>query len=115
MANNKTAIKRFRDLRNLGPASEKILLQAGIDSIEVLAKLGALKAYFKIIEKLPEKANLNLLFALEGALTDCDWKQIAKKQKSRLLIELDSLEQFKQIQFGENHESFTNFEPDHSN
>ncbi len=101
MAKFKSSVKTIRDLRNLGPASEKILTQIGIDSVDSLIALGAVKAYFQVIQNRPANANLNLLYALEGALTDCDWKQVAKYQKSRLLIELDSLEQFQQIQSGE--------------
>ena len=33
--------------------------------------------------------SLNLLWALEGALTDRDWKDVAKNDRTALLMQLD--------------------------
>ncbi len=92
---------RIRDLRNLGPASEKMLQVAGIESTEMLAQLGSVKSYLKVINEQLSHTSLNLLYAIEGALFDCDWKEVARDEKSRLLIELDSLQQFEKMKLGE--------------
>ena len=38
------------------------------------------------------KPSLNLLWAIEGALTDRDWKEISRDERTSLLIQLDDYE-----------------------
>jgi DNA transformation protein and related proteins len=56
-------------LGNLGPNSEQALMAAGITSLEQLRKLGSVTAYCKA-KKAGGNVSLNLLWALEGALSD---------------------------------------------
>lgn len=81
----------IRDLPNFGPKSQAMLEQAGIDSIEQLRQLGAVRAYVHV-KHCNENCSLNLLWAIEGALTGRDWKEVAKTDRLRLLLELDDLE-----------------------
>ncbi len=81
--------RRLQDLRGLGPAAELMLKKAGISSPEQLDKLGAVQAYLQV-EKTSGKVSLNLLWALEGALSNTDWRDVASRQRGRLLIELDA-------------------------
>jgi DNA transformation protein and related proteins len=68
---------------NIGKELEKILLSAGIDSIEKLKKNGSKKA-FKMIKNVDEGACLNKLYALEGAIQDIRWHNLDEEKKKEL-------------------------------
>ncbi len=84
----------IRNLRNLGPQSEKMLVKAGIATEKRLKALGAVRAYVAV-RRAGAKPSLNLLWALEGALTDRDWREIARTRRLELLTELELTEQYK--------------------
>ncbi|MCL4761891.1 MAG: TfoX/Sxy family DNA transformation protein [Burkholderiales bacterium] len=75
-------------LRNLGPASARMLAAAGIGSPARLRALGAVEAWRRVRSRHP-RASLNLLWALEGALSDRDWQDVARTERTRLLLALD--------------------------
>lgn len=81
----------IKNLRNLGPQSAKMLAKAGIVSNEELKALGSVAA-FLAVKRAGCSPSYNLLWALEGALTDQDWKEIARKDRLNLLIQLDDAE-----------------------
>lgn len=64
-------------LANLGPKSAQFMQRAGITSIEQLKHLGSVRAY-SMVKKVEPSASLNLLWALEGALTGLHWQEVAK-------------------------------------
>lgn len=72
-------------LRNLGSASALMLTQAGITSVAALRRLGAVAAWQRVRAAHP-RASLNLLWALEGALTDRNWQEVARTERTRLLL-----------------------------
>lgn len=78
------------DLPNFGPKSQMMLEKAGIKTVEQLRKLGAVRAYVQV--KSVGKVSLNLLWAMEGALTDTHWQVVAKQERLRLLLELEDVE-----------------------
>lgn len=78
------------DLPNFGPKSKMMLEKAGIKTVEQLRKLGAVRAYVQV--KSAGKVSLNLLWAIEGALTDTHWQVVAKQERLRLLLELEDIE-----------------------
>lgn len=82
-------------LANLGPKSAQFLNKAGIKSQEQLERLGAVKAY-SIVKQVEPSASLNLLWALEGAISGLDWREVAKKQRTSLLLALETHQQSKQ-------------------
>lgn len=86
---NKTDI-RIADLPNFGPKSQQILEQAGIHTVEQLRELGAVHAYVQV--KRVGTVSLNLLWAMEGALTGQHWQAVAKHERLRLLLELEDVE-----------------------
>lgn len=77
------------DLRNLGPQSAQMLQRAGVATPEALRTLGAVDAYIKVL-RTGAKPSLNLLWALEGAIHDVPWQEIAHAQRRVLLDRLDS-------------------------
>jgi DNA transformation protein len=79
-------------LANLGPKSTEFLRAAGITNLEKLASLGSVAAYFQVKQVEP-KASLNLLWALEGALSGLHWREVAKEHRTSLLLALESHEQ----------------------
>jgi DNA transformation protein len=76
-------------LPNLGPASAAMLAEAGIASPEALRALGAVEAYRRVRARNP-RASLNLLWALEGALTQRSWQAVARDDRLSLLLQLDA-------------------------
>lgn len=78
------------DLPNFGPKSQQMLAQAGIHTVEQLRGLGAVRAYVQV--KQVGKVSLNLLWALEGALSGQHWLQVARHERLRLLLELEDVE-----------------------
>lgn len=90
---------RLSDLRNLGPNSAAALAAAGIDSPSALAQAGAVIAYLAAKRQEPA-SSLNLLWALEGALSNRDWREVAREDRLRLLTELEAAQETKQAARG---------------
>lgn len=82
---------RIADLPNFGPKSQQMLEQAGIKTVAQLRELGAVRAYLQV-KRSGGNASLNLLWAMEGALTGQHWQVVAKEERLRLLMELEDLE-----------------------
>ncbi len=76
-------------LRNLGPKTREWLAAIGVRTHRELARLGAIETYLRL-QEAGCKVSLNALWALEGALQDRDWKDIARHERSRLILELDA-------------------------
>ena len=75
-------------LPNLGAVSARRLAEAGIGSVAALRKLGAVEAWRRVRAHWPG-ASLNLLWAFEGALTGRGWQEVARTERTRLLLALD--------------------------
>jgi len=82
---------RIADLLNLGPKSQQMLAQAGIHTIEQLRELGAVRAYVRV-KLTGANSSLNLLWAMEGALSGRHWQEVAQHDRLRLLLELENAE-----------------------
>lgn len=78
-------------LPGLGPRSQAMLVAAGIPDVGTLRRLGAPAAYLRV-RRSDARASLNLLWALEGALTGVCWQTVAREERTRLLLALDALE-----------------------
>lgn len=84
------AAKGLAEMRNLGPKSREMLAKAGIKTEAQLRQLGAVRAYVKTKAVWPQ-ASLNLLWALEGALSGRDWREVAETERASLLMALEDL------------------------
>ena len=80
------------DLPNFGPKSQQMLAQSGIHTLEQLRELGAVRAYVQV-KRCGACSSLNLLWAMEGALSDRHWQDVAKNDRLRLLLELEIAEE----------------------
>ena len=76
-------------LRNIGPVSKRMLAAAGITSVETLRELGAVEAYRRVRSRDP-RASLNLLWALEGAVSGRPWQEVARNDRLSLLLQLEN-------------------------
>ena len=75
-------------LRGLGPKSIAMLETAGITTEEALRTLGSIQAFCRV-KAAGCKPSLNLLWALEGALSDVDWREVSQQHRTSLLGALD--------------------------
>lgn len=78
-------------LPGLGPASVRMLAAAGLHDVSSLRRAGAVAA-FHAVRRADRRASLNLLWALEGALSGRAWQEVARTERMRLLLALDDLE-----------------------
>ncbi len=76
------------DLPGLGPASRGLLADAGIETVDQLRSIGSVAAFSRVRLANP-RASLNLLWALEAALTDRRWQDVSRSERTRLLLSLD--------------------------
>ena len=61
---------------------------ASMRAAHQLAKMGAVPAYLAV-KAAGCKPSLNLLWAIEGALTDQDWRTVSREKRTLLLLQLD--------------------------
>ena len=74
-------------LRNIGPISSGWLRQVGIRTRADLAAVGPVPAYL-MVRQAGFPVSLNLLWALEGALRDTDWRALSEDDRARLRADL---------------------------
>jgi len=88
MEPDRRASPRLSELKNLGPASERMLNAAGIHTLDDLETLGAVEAYRRVKGCFPDEVTRVLLYALQGALWDLHWNALPADMKAQLLAEL---------------------------
>lgn len=81
-------------LPGLGPKSQAMLAQAGIESIEMLRRLGSVRS-FVMVKRTGCAPSLNLLWGLEGALSGLPWQEVARVHRTSLLLALEEIESTK--------------------
>lgn len=80
----KKKIKKLsKQLKNVGPKLAEKLVEAGIDTPEKLKALGAMQAFNKMYSLGDSYGDYNAayLYALEGAIRNCDWLDIPDELK----------------------------------
>ena len=82
--------RAIADLHGLGPKFQAMLAGAGIKTVTQLKRLGSVRAYAQV-KATGANASLNLLWALEGALTGLPWQVVAKEHRLSLLLALEAL------------------------
>ena len=87
---------RLTGLRNLGPKSAKLIESIGIHNPKELAEVGALETCRRLMLS-GHSISLNMAYAIEGALMDCDWRKIPIEFRRYLAIE------FKKLKMKKNH------------
>jgi DNA transformation protein len=84
-------VEALASLANLGPKSAQALVASGISSFTEVQRLGSVATYARIKQSDP-RVTLNLLWALEGALSGLSWQVVAKEHRTSLLLALDTLQ-----------------------
>jgi DNA transformation protein and related proteins len=74
----------LQQLKNLGAASVNILRAIGINSYDDLKAVGPVTAY-KRIKARGINVSKVMLYALQGALTDTHWNDLAPDLKAKLV------------------------------
>ena len=67
-----------------------MLARAGITTLAQLRKLGSVAAYARA-KQAGGNVSLNLLWALEAALTGLPWQVVAREHRTSLLLALDQI------------------------
>jgi len=81
----------LESLHGLGPYTVRRLAEVGILTISELRTIGVVEAYARLKFHFDGEMSLNALWALEGALTATDWRQIPLERKRDLKAMLAKL------------------------
>ena len=81
---------RLRDLRNIGPASERALQVVGITTPDELDVVGPAGAYRRLREAGVPGLTRTMLWALAGAVHDLDWRALPDELRRSLLAEVEA-------------------------
>lgn len=76
------------EARGLGPASIAVLGRLGIHTLAQLRAADAIELYDRARAIAP-RTSLNLLYAIIGAAENRDWRDVARRDRTGLLLELD--------------------------
>ncbi len=76
-------------LPNIGPKSAAWLRQVGLRTQEDLAAVGPVEAYVRV-RRAGFRPSLNLLYAIEGALTGCHWQQVPEPRRQQLVQDAEA-------------------------
>lgn len=76
-------------LRNIGPKSAAWLKQVGLHTREELEAAGPVEAFMRI-KRAGFKPTMNLLYAIEGALCDCQWQDVPDARRQQLVAEAEA-------------------------
>lgn len=71
-------------LRNIGPKSAAWLRQVGLRTQDDIAAVGTVEAFMRV-KRAGFKPTLNLLYAIEGALTDRHWQEVPEERRNELV------------------------------
>lgn len=76
--------QQIQSLRNIGPKLAERLVNAGMDTPKILQDFGAQAAFLKLYPCGDAYGDFNAayLYALEGAIRDCDWLEIPENVKA---------------------------------
>jgi len=75
---------QLADLRNLGPATVRMLGEIDITTVDALRELGAVEAYRRLKFRFGGHVTAVALFALEAALRDCHWLELSEAERTAL-------------------------------
>jgi len=81
----------IEQLMGIGPKSAQWLRDVGIATQGDLKTAGVIEAYRRVCAQ-QEMANLNLLWALQGALQDIHWTQVSPQERKALKEQLDEID-----------------------
>jgi DNA transformation protein len=89
MAKQKPDLRKISEMRNLGPACEKDLNLAGINTAQELKRVGVKQAFVQMLlarknqGRSTKCCNAAYLYAIHGAVHDIDWRELPQSLKEQ--------------------------------
>ena len=80
----------IESLRALGPMSRALLARIGVTSVSQLRARDPFDVYVQL-KALDKSVSLNMLYGLIAAIEDRDWREVARTDRTRILMRLDDL------------------------
>ena len=80
-------VSELAALRNLGGKSEQWLNDIGVFTRDDLQRIGSVEV-FRLLKQRGHPVSLNLVWAIEGALADTDWRELPEDLKASLRRDL---------------------------
>jgi hypothetical protein len=74
-------LSKLSSLRNIGPRTETWLNDIGIFTRADLERIGSVNIY-RILKQKGHPVSMNLVWGVEGALADVDWREISEELKA---------------------------------
>lgn len=74
--------------RGIGPASLELLGRLGVNTLAELRAADPIDLYARARAAQP-RTSLNLLWALIGAVEDRDWREVARTERTSVLLALE--------------------------
>lgn len=84
-------LTRISDGLNLGPKSEKELNAIGINSLEQMREMGWEEVCLQYIYSYPKRLNLNMVYAVIGAIHGVDWRHLSPPFKESAFAFIETL------------------------
>jgi DNA transformation protein and related proteins len=84
-----TTPSRLTDLVNIGKLTAQLLIEVGISTPQELQAVGPVEAWRRIQARYPEKATMDCLYALQGALLHIPKKALPEAIKEELLDQIE--------------------------
>lgn len=85
-------MKKTMNLKNIGAKTEPWLRAIGVNGYDDLNRIGSVETYRKLKSMYPDKINLNALYALEAALWNIHWLELAPEIKDQLKREAQRMD-----------------------
>lgn len=76
-------------MKNLGPKSSEWLASIGVFTIDDVVKIGVVETYKQVKAAYPEKVSLNMLYGLQAAVMNINWKDLPVDIKEDLKIQVE--------------------------
>jgi DNA transformation protein len=91
-------VRGLASLSTIGLTTARMLADAGVPDSKTLRKIGAAQAYRRLRFHFGKRASASYLYALECALSGCDWRELRdtrmselKEQAHKIAAELDAM------------------------
>lgn len=83
----------IEDIRNIGPKTARMLVQAGFSNACAIKDIGAVGAYIRLCFHYPDRVSINALWALYAGLEGRDWRDLHADEKASLKDQLKAIKQ----------------------
>ncbi len=80
----KQLTRKISQMRNLGPAMERMLAEIDIHNEDDLREKGAIDAWHQLRFMFSRNINLMALYAMHASLEDRPWQDVTSEEKARL-------------------------------